>query len=246
MSLSIPYKVCSKCKQPLPATNEYFSPQKGGKYGLKAACKPCSAAYHKTPERKAIISQQNKTDAHKATRKTYRQRPEVKQKASEYARGDKAKESALEYRARPEVKAQRKQQASSPERLESKRRYRHSPHGRTMNRRYAQSDRGKGRQRIYLQSEKGKLMQRAASQRRRALERNAPGSHNAQDIELQFRSQNGLCWWCEKSLSRYHVDHVIPLSRGGSNDPQNLVISCPSCNDSKGAKLPQEWIGRLS
>lgn len=45
--------------------------------------------------------------------------------------------------------------------------------------------------------------------------------------------------------SEYHVDHVIPLVQGGSNGPENLVISCPLCNVSKGGRLPQEFGNRL-
>ena len=43
----------------------------------------------------------------------------------------------------------------------------------------------------------------------------------------------------------YHVDHVIPLILGGSNGPENLVIACPRCNLSKGAKMPHEFSERL-
>lgn len=87
---------------------------------------------------------------------------------------------------------------------------------------------------------------RAHAARRRALKRNAPGKYTQQDIELQYRSQHGLCWWCGKPVGdEYHIDHVIPLKRGGTNDPRNIVISCPVCNLSKGVKLPNEWNGRL-
>lgn len=30
------------------------------------------------------------------------------------------------------------------------------------------------------------------------------------------------------------LDHVIPASRGGDNDPSNLVTACKRCNDSRG------------
>lgn len=38
-----------------------------------------------------------------------------------------------------------------------------------------------------------------------------------------------------------HVDHVVPVSRGGSSDPENLVCSCAKCNTSKKDKTPSEW-----
>lgn len=88
---------------------------------------------------------------------------------------------------------------------------------------------------------------RAHSHRRRARVLNAQGSHTGADIELQFRTQKGCCWHCGVQLhdNEWHVDHLVPLSRGGSNAPENIVIACPACNLSKGAKLPQEWNGRL-
>lgn len=37
------------------------------------------------------------------------------------------------------------------------------------------------------------------------------------------------------------TDHKIPVSRGGTNDLDNLVLSCISCNSSKGGREPDEW-----
>lgn len=87
---------------------------------------------------------------------------------------------------------------------------------------------------------------KANAQRRRAREVNAEGSHTKTDIERQYKAQAGNCWWCGKPLNgKYHVDHRIPLDKGGSNDAGNIVLAHARCNLSKGAKLPGEWIGRL-
>jgi len=86
----------------------------------------------------------------------------------------------------------------------------------------------------------------AIRHRRRARKVEAGGRHTAEDIRLQYEGQNGRCWWCGCKLDdTYHIDHRIPLARGGSNDASNIVIACPTCNLSKGARLPQEWNGRL-
>lgn len=48
-------------------------------------------------------------------------------------------------------------------------------------------------------------------------------------------------WWCAKCAahvtqrSGVHVDHVVPLARGGSNGRENLQILCAACNLAKGA-----------
>ena len=35
-------------------------------------------------------------------------------------------------------------------------------------------------------------------------------------------------------------DHLLPLSRGGTNDWTNVVTACSSCNTRKGNALPEE------
>lgn len=90
--------------------------------------------------------------------------------------------------------------------------------------------------------QKFKIKSAADRSSRRAREANADGFHSSKDVLDQYNRQGGLCYWCGNSLSKdYHVDHIIPLSRGGSNWPENLAISCPTCNLSKGSKLPDEW-----
>lgn len=96
----------------------------------------------------------------------------------------------------------------------------------------------------YRRSNPNKIRARGA--RYRTSGRNGSGEVIAEDIHNQYKFQKGLCWWCSKSVGdEYHVDHVIPLSRGGKNTPENIVISCPPCNHQKNNKLPHEWNGRL-
>jgi 5-methylcytosine-specific restriction endonuclease McrA len=40
------------------------------------------------------------------------------------------------------------------------------------------------------------------------------------------------------------IDHVLPVSRGGSHDPGNLVIACQACNQLKGDAMPLEFFAR--
>lgn len=71
--------------------------------------------------------------------------------------------------------------------------------------------------------------------RRRALERSAPI-----EIELIRELLGSPCAYCG-SLEYIEIDHIVPLSRGGLHEPENLAPACRSCNRSKGAKLLSEW-----
>lgn len=47
------------------------------------------------------------------------------------------------------------------------------------------------------------------------------------------------CQWCDLSLDEYtwSIDHIIPISRGGTNELHNLQAMCRSCNSTKGDKV---------
>lgn len=80
----------------------------------------------------------------------------------------------------------------------------------------------------------------------RARKRGASGSHTTADIKAQHERQEGKCYWCNcKVGDKYHVDHVVPLSKGGSNWPSNIVIACPTCNQVKKDKHPMDFAGQL-
>ena len=83
----------------------------------------------------------------------------------------------------------------------------------------------------------------ALNQKRRALEYGADGSYDEHDIKRIYESQRGMCPGCKRSLrkTKYHRDHIVPLSRGGSNWPENIQLLCPTCNNKKGSLLPDQW-----
>ena len=77
---------------------------------------------------------------------------------------------------------------------------------------------------------------------RRARKKNAPGSHTADELKALIIAQNYQCI-CGISLkSKKHLDHIVPLARGGSNGIENLQYLCPQCNLSKGAKDMVTWL----
>ena len=55
----------------------------------------------------------------------------------------------------------------------------------------------------------------------------------------QLKKQDGHCLLCE-STEKLGVDHIIPISKGGSDDTENLQILCHKCNAIKSNHLPNE------
>jgi 5-methylcytosine-specific restriction endonuclease McrA len=53
---------------------------------------------------------------------------------------------------------------------------------------------------------------------------------------------NHCCAYCGRSRP-LEVEHMIPLSRGGSHAAHNVVPACRECNARKGQKTPCEWRG---
>ena len=51
---------------------------------------------------------------------------------------------------------------------------------------------------------------------------------------------NYICHYCGNPLGGYRgetIDHLVPRSRGGTNDESNLVACCVWCNRAKGSHL---------
>ena len=66
-------------------------------------------------------------------------------------------------------------------------------------------------------------------------------------VRAAILERDGHCMRCGRSDCILHVDHIIPKSRGGSDDPANLRALCRECNLRKSAKPPadHEVVGQI-
>ena len=73
------------------------------------------------------------------------------------------------------------------------------------------------------------------------MRRTAEGFFTKEDIHTLLEKQRGCCNGCDKEFTaefKYEIDHIFPISKGGSNWPTNLQLLCRSCNARKSAKIP--------
>lgn len=56
----------------------------------------------------------------------------------------------------------------------------------------------------------------------------------------------GECSYCENKFEKEELtmDHIVPLSRGGTSAKSNIVVSCKECNNKKKYLTPAEIILR--
>lgn len=54
---------------------------------------------------------------------------------------------------------------------------------------------------------------------------------------------DGICYYCRRKFkpNELTMDHLIPLSRGGSSTKENIVPCCKECNNRKKYLMPAEF-----
>ena len=65
---------------------------------------------------------------------------------------------------------------------------------------------------------------------------------DAETRGLVWQRARNLCEYCrwpqiDAGKLTFHIEHVYAKKHGGSDDPQNLCLSCPQCNWAKGSDL---------
>ncbi len=63
-----------------------------------------------------------------------------------------------------------------------------------------------------------------------------------------MRRQGGICLYCgyRRTAGNLEIEHIIPAVRGGSNEMDNLQLTCRPCNLRKGPQTDQEFRARYS
>lgn len=220
----LPYgKTCSKCKQWKPIHRFHHDRHQAS--GFKPRCKMCCERPSREYEREqGRRFRETSPDKYKAAQQRYR----------ENHRDELRERSRLQW-----VNNKPKRQASN--------RKHHQTHKELMadiQRRWRANHREVHRASVRQRRLEKPREIYALNQRYRARKQKAQGKFDGKQLRWQFDRQHGKCFWCSEPIEfdTCHADHIIPLSRGGTNWISNVVCSCPFCNASKHDKLPfDEW-----
>ena len=69
-----------------------------------------------------------------------------------------------------------------------------------------------------------------------------PSERRSYGRRLAARDGGYICFYCKEPLtSNYHIDHKIPIAKGGSHNLENFALACMQCNQEKHAKDIDEY-----
>lgn len=224
------YQICYVCKERKPLTR--FYKDRNRKLGRNSICKQCQAiknAKYREEHKKEIAEyyMANRESEQKRNREYYCNHKDQKRIYNRKYR--------LDHKKQLNAKRRQYRKCHKRERREESRKYRknHKEHRSDYNREY-------------YQTETGRLNHKMCKHRRRARKLAADGDGiSAEQWQRILKSQKNKCNLCHKRFTKSRsatMDHIIPLSKGGTHSSVNIQALCGSCNSSKQAKIMKGFI----
>lgn len=212
-------------------TSEFWHSEKTAAEPVRRDCKDCRNAY-----RSLVHERQQQDPAFREKKRSVASRWYVENK-------DRAVEVRRGYNQREDVRVRKKERlvqrrASDPSFAEWEIKYRREHYRANRDRYFKMTEAWRA-----ANPDKVSAINAARNAARRARIINAEGRYTPADIRAKLELQEFTCFWCDADVSggKHTVDHYIPLNRGGTNHPANIVIACKTCNCTKRDMLPDEF-----
>ena len=209
-------KICSKCNRLLVANSMNFAKQKTCKYGFESKCKECYKKYNKERKAKKEKERQeiekNNIILYKVCTKCKKELPAT----TEYFSVDSGK-----YGLKSQCKECQKKYSSE-----------HKEHIAEYGKQWNENNRER----------KNELGRKAKHKRRAKLKSNG-GEYTLEQWQecLEFFDYKCAYSGAELTKDNTNIEHIIPISKGGTNNIYNIVPALDTVNKSKGGKDMHEW-----
>ena len=234
-------KRCTKCGENKPNTNEYFAFQIKSKGTLKDSCKVCDKKYRennkdKIKEYMKEYGKNNKDSLTEYRKKYYENNKEyMKEYMKNYYENtkDKRKEYMKEY-------GKNYYENNKDKRKEYMKEYRENTKDKRKEYMKEYREANKDKIKEYRKNNRDKLLE--YTHKRRALKLGNGGSYTKSQWLDTLEYFDYKCAYTGECIKHgCHVEHIVPVSKGGTSYIWNLVPSTESANLSKGNKTMEEW-----
>lgn len=218
-------KICKVCCEAKDFSMFYVKQRVGDKSYLYAHCKSCDKVKRQTPERKIKHNE--------------RQRARRKQNPEKFREYDKEKRRNLtQEQTLRKAQYHKEWETNNPEKLAAYR-------PKELVSMYSKS---------YYEKHKETIKHKTRAYKKLNLDKCREWRHNRENkmlggsvsigiIEKLYLLQKGKCACCGLNLGKnYHLDHINPISKGGTNTDDNVQLLKDICNMSKSAKDPIEYM----
>lgn len=106
---------------------------------------------------------------------------------------------------------------------------------------YARTRNAERQRFLYLTNPEYRIYHRQKSKRRKAQERGSIGLHvTGSKIRERFAQFDGRCAYCG-GTGDMQIEHLVPISRGGTHVLSNILPACQRCNFSKSNADAEAW-----
>ena len=218
-------KICKKCEEEKPATREYFYGSKCCRDGLIGSCKACEIKdgkkYRDENPEKIKEQRDRRRERQQYTNKLWREKN--KERISKYRKwyyegnADILRNHAKEYHKKNRDTRKKYQQKYRAENIEYIR---------------------ERRRQHYLENKTQNLIYRRT---RIAREKGLDADYSKEIWELAKKHFNNSCAYCGEVGEVLHQEHLVPVVSGGGYTRNNIIPSCPRCNNSKYALVFEDW-----